>query len=243
MIIHVLGSGEAFDGDRINASYFISDTNNDLLVDCGFTVPHAIWRNNIQNDINNIYITHFHGDHTFGIPALVTRMYEDKRTKPLTFIGQKGLKQYVETIIENAYKSILSKIEFNIIFIEEESKTTINDFKLEFAPTKHSIKNNAIFISNDNTSVCISGDGAPTDELINMYKKNKPSLIIQETYSYNNDSPIHCSLKEIKEMINEHNITSKFAVSHIARANKDHVISEATKLGIDVCEDNKIFTI
>jgi ribonuclease BN (tRNA processing enzyme) len=243
MEINVLGTGEAFDEELHNSSFLININNKNILVDCGFRTPYELWKTKYKDDIDYIYITHFHADHTFGIPALITRMFEEKREKKLTIISQRGIKEYFTTMMNIAYNNILTKLLFEIDFIEAEKNCIIDDISLTFASTSHSIKNLAICIKYQNKCICISGDGAPTKELITMYLTNKPDLIIQETFSLNKNSNVHCSLEEIYKMHEEENIQTKFAITHISRNEKPTMYKQNLKKYCFFLKENEIITI
>ena len=77
-----LGVGEAFDEKLTNTSVLVKVeegcSNVRLLMDCGFTVPSQFWREGLHVDaLDAVWISHFHGDHFFGVPALLVRFLEE----------------------------------------------------------------------------------------------------------------------------------------------------------------------
>ncbi len=47
--------------------------------------------------MRHIFITDMHGDHIFGLPGLLSsRSFQGGEQKPLTLVGPKGIKAYVE---------------------------------------------------------------------------------------------------------------------------------------------------
>ena len=94
MKVIFLGVGEAFDENNPNNSHLVLSGKTSLLLDCGFVVPYQLWKyNNDQSFLDGVYITHPHADHYFGLPALLVRMSEEKRTRQFTIICQKGFKK------------------------------------------------------------------------------------------------------------------------------------------------------
>ncbi|MDD3723728.1 MAG: MBL fold metallo-hydrolase [Patescibacteria group bacterium] len=57
---------------RNNASFFIKDKN--ILIDCGEDIADSLNRHNISK-VDNLFITHWHPDHTFGLRVLLESGY------------------------------------------------------------------------------------------------------------------------------------------------------------------------
>ncbi len=85
MKIDVIGCGSAFSKQNNTSSILVSDSKeNQWLIDCGPTVPRALWQREINiNSIQAIYFTHIHPDHCAGLPALINQWKSFKRTQPL----------------------------------------------------------------------------------------------------------------------------------------------------------------
>ena len=68
MKIDVLGCGSAFSCTQNTSALRVIDADNkQWLIDCGPTVPRALWqRGGEVNDIDAIYFTHVHPDHCTG---------------------------------------------------------------------------------------------------------------------------------------------------------------------------------
>lgn len=67
-----------------------------FLIDCGEGTQVALRRNKIKfSRIKNIFISHLHGDHFFGLMGVITTFSLLKRTAPLTIFGPKGIKEIV----------------------------------------------------------------------------------------------------------------------------------------------------
>ena len=75
MRVTFLGVGEACDETMPNTSVWVEteadNRRSSVLLDCGFTVPPNYWqRTSDPEDLDALWISHFHGDHFFGVPAL-----------------------------------------------------------------------------------------------------------------------------------------------------------------------------
>ena len=54
--------------------------------------------------IEYLFISHFHGDHCFGLPFIfLDHYFMTKRENPLTIIGPKGVKKLALTLIDLAF--------------------------------------------------------------------------------------------------------------------------------------------
>lgn len=86
-----------------------------------------------------IWISHFHGDHFFGLPALLARFWQTKRKSPLLLIGQQGTAEIVTQTLGPAYLFFAQKIEYDLR------------------------KDLAVRVGKGGKSVFYSGDGMPTE--------------------------------------------------------------------------------
>ncbi|MFH1625652.1 MAG: ribonuclease Z [Pseudomonadota bacterium] len=191
-----LGVGEAFDETLPNTSILIRYGEGPLpvtvLLDCGFTAPPQFWREEPNKDsLDAIWISHFHGDHTLGIPALLVRFWEEGRHNPLIFLGQKGLESFTRRCVELAYPGFQDKLEFPLKFLEVEPRKEVEAMGLTFrtAQNAHSQRDLALRIDAGNESVYYSGDGRPTSESMVLAKGS--TLIIHEAFHMDTEVPGH----------------------------------------------------
>ncbi len=84
MKVEFVGVGEAFDETLPNNSQILQWGDSRLLIDCGYSIPHAFWKHHPDSEyLDAIYISHRHADHYFGLPSILVRMAEDGRKKKL----------------------------------------------------------------------------------------------------------------------------------------------------------------
>lgn len=105
------GVGEAFDERLDNCSVLVHGHGGMVLLDCGFTAPFAFWRHALDagmdpRDLDAVWISHLHGDHFLGLPALLLRLIEEGRTRPLAVAGPGGTARAVATAAGLAYDSV-----------------------------------------------------------------------------------------------------------------------------------------
>ncbi|HDM67409.1 MAG TPA: ribonuclease Z [Thermoplasmatales archaeon] len=212
-----LGVGEAFDEKNYNNSHLVLSRDNVLLLDCGYSIPIQLWRYSTNPELVDIvFISHLHADHCYGLPALIVRMREEKREKPLTLITLRGTREKLQDIIRNGYPKALDKPSFPIRFIEVNSggELRIEGLTLRFASTKHSIPNIAIRIEDEENTICYSGDGRNTEESKDLYRE--ADLVIHECYTIDEEMMDHTNLPDVLALKKEENIRH-LMLTHIQR--------------------------
>jgi len=110
------------------------------MFDCGEGAQYKFLLNHFGvNKKMIILITHLHGDHIFGLPGLMTTMSFLGRTKPLIIIGPKGIKDFMECILN----VIPHKMRYDVIIHEEESGIVFetDEYVIEAHLTVHSVVN------------------------------------------------------------------------------------------------------
>lgn len=80
--------------ERALASAAITCGGRVLLLDCGEGTQSAARRADVSlMKIDVIALTHYHGDHTYGLPGLLQSMAMAGRAEPVYIIGPKGLEE------------------------------------------------------------------------------------------------------------------------------------------------------
>jgi ribonuclease Z len=164
MRFHLLGVGEAFDAPLGNTSAILTAESR-LLLDCGYAVPASLWAYDGDADLlDGIYISHAHGDHYFGFPPVIGRLWESGRTKGLAVITQESVFRKMKDAMELAYPGILADCKFDLRFLPAAAGETVRwrEFELRFAPSTHSVPNLAVRVETGGRSFAYSGDGQYT---------------------------------------------------------------------------------
>lgn len=190
MKVLFVGTGEAF-GGKANTSILIDDK---ILLDCGFHTLTQLMKIGFDlNKIEIVYLTHFHADHTFGLPSLLLASQEEGRKKDLEIIGQRGVRNYVGLLLDISYKKSLKDLEFVVKIDEVEDEKEVEGYKLKFGKMEHSIDCYAISLVKDK-KVTYTGDGMPTEEVKELAKNS--DLLISEAYmngTKEHSSPLHAA--------------------------------------------------
>src|SRR3989344_1232144 len=173
MKITFLGVGEAFDNVLPNNSHLLETDSANMLFDCGYSVPQQWFKlGKDPNFLDAIWISHQHADHYFGLPAVLMRMWEGGRTKPITILCEKERMDFFSRFLEMAYQGFSQKFAYKMNFVGVEARQVfkLNSLEFSFAPMIHSISVLAIKVSDGVYSYCYSGDGQFTEQAVALYK-------------------------------------------------------------------------
>ena len=234
MEIVFLGVGEAFDPFLPNTSILIRNFKGTdggaFLLDCGFTVPPQFWKEGMEVDgLDGLWISHFHGDHALGLPALLVRFWEDGRQKALTLVSQEGIEPFTERALELAYPGFRKKITFPLTFLELEPGKQV-DFEgllLQSAQTFHSQRNLALRIDTMETSIYYSGDGGPSPACERLAKGCR--LIVHEAFQMEDALPGHGNIIVSIDLARDCG-ASRLALVHIRRQSRKEVKEDLPRL-------------
>lgn len=105
IIITFLGTGNAVPTKaRNHTAIVVSFLNEHILVDCGEGAQRQYKYTNLnQNKMTKLLITHWHGDHTLGIPGLFQSLAMSDYNKTLNIYGPKGTQDALN-LIQQLYR-------------------------------------------------------------------------------------------------------------------------------------------
>ncbi|MBP1044609.1 ribonuclease Z [Vagococcus sp. BWB3-3] len=144
MELQFLGTGAGVPAKQRNvtsvALKLLDERNAIWLFDCGEGTQQQILRTSIRpRKVEKIFITHLHGDHIFGLPGFLSSRSFQGGDSPLTIIGPKGIKQFVETSL----KISDSHVKYPIIYNEIDETGVIfkdHQFTVTCLPLDHRIE-------------------------------------------------------------------------------------------------------
>ncbi|MDD3754215.1 MAG: ribonuclease Z [Methanobacterium sp.] len=111
-----------------------------MLFDCGEGTQRQMVRLKLSPmKINQIFITHLHGDHFLGLPGLIQSMAFRGRKDPLHIYGPEGIVKTVENIKNLGYYSLSFNI--NAHEIRKGIVTETEEYIIKSCPMQHSIPN------------------------------------------------------------------------------------------------------
>jgi ribonuclease BN (tRNA processing enzyme) len=114
------------------------------------------------------FITHFHGDHTLGLPPFVLhRVFVDRR--PLTFVGPSGVEDYLEKLWEVSWGPDWNRVmrpQFKVKYLTARASGSAARVNYQTVKLDHgTMGSNGYRIHVNGKVVAYSGDTEPTAPL------------------------------------------------------------------------------
>lgn len=145
MKLTFLGTGAGLPSKTRNVSSLVlamlEELNEMWLFDCGEATQHQILHTSIKpRKVRNIFITHLHGDHVFGLPGfLSSRSFQISNRESLTIYGPKGIRNYIHSSLKLSKSNLLYPLEI----VELEDCGGLLDlgrgWTVEYLPLNHGI--------------------------------------------------------------------------------------------------------
>jgi ribonuclease BN (tRNA processing enzyme) len=194
-----LGVGEACDPEYPNTSLLLRNGSQQgvVLLDCGFTTPHLYFqRCTMADELKALWISHFHGDHFFGVPLLLLRFMEMERRDPLIIIGPEGVEKKVCTALDLAYANVRENLPYTLFFHNMEAGSTVELAGLSWtaAESQHTDSSLAIRVADKKKSIFYSGDGKTAQEAQGL--ASRCDLIILEAFRVSGETLGHGSISK-----------------------------------------------
>jgi ribonuclease Z len=122
--------------------------------------------------IDAVFLTHFHGDHTLGLPPFALyRIFVDQR--PLTFVGPEGIEEKMEALFEVSWGpdwKLVMRPRFNVTYQSAKPAGSAAGYMYQSIKLDHGTSgSNGYRIKIDGRIIAYSGDTEPTsplDELV-----------------------------------------------------------------------------
>ena len=140
--VKILGSNSAAPAHRRHhTSQLINIEGKYYLMDCGEATQLQLKRYKLRAQrINNIFISHLHGDHYLGLMGLLSTMHLMGRVKPINLYGPKGLSEIITMQLKYSETVLNYQINFNEVDTTVHKVVHEDDFvKVHSIPLNHRI--------------------------------------------------------------------------------------------------------
>lgn len=212
-----LGSGNAFAPGRAYGSFLVDDR---ILFEATPTTLPAIKELNIPlENIQYIFISHFHGDHCFGLPFIfLDHYFITKRKKPLTIIGPKGLKKLAYSLIDLAFpntrKRYFQTFPVNFLEVSPGKEYALKTMTFKVFKMSHGKTYNLGFsLIYKKKRLFYSGDTGPGPSLLKLLQG--VDIAVLEMTSIDDDYPFHLNLENILEIRKQLPPETRLILTHL----------------------------
>lgn len=235
-----LGTGGAFSEGRFWASHLINDS---ILVDVSPTAVPALKRCGKElAGITHIFITHYHGDHTLGLPFLLAEYtFKSPRKKPLFITGPERIEEYTFRLADTAFPGYGGEILQNAMITFTEVKEEIRRREaggipfIAYTMSHFGAQSYGYKIFTDRAVIAFSGDTGPCENLLRLIEGSDAAIV--EMSGIAHDNPNHMTMQNILDLKSRLNPEQKLFVTHM----DERVIPHLE--GIIVPEDLKEYEI
>jgi ribonuclease Z len=123
--------------NRYQSAHILKIRGRLFLIDCGECCQVLLKKSRISIlKIDNIFLSHLHGDHTFGIFGLLSTMSMMGRTAPLTIYAPQNFKSFLDFFVKQSEDYIKYEIRHVVLSADEPTiiystkKLTVSAFPL-----------------------------------------------------------------------------------------------------------------
>ena len=155
MKLTILGSCAAHPTlKRFTTSQVLEFNGKSFLIDCGEGTQIQLRKNKIKfNSIEDVFISHLHGDHYLGLPGLILTLNLLGRDKPLNIYGPKGIKEIISIFMKLGETWTNYKLNFKELSnLKPEVIFDKNDFSVTTIPLSHRIYTNGFLFRKRSTT-------------------------------------------------------------------------------------------
>ncbi|MCC7552699.1 MBL fold metallo-hydrolase [Candidatus Micrarchaeota archaeon] len=201
MKLTVLGSGTAILDLKRNAPAFLLEFDNgkNALLDIGpGSLKRLLELGKTINDIDYIFLSHFHPDHCLDLIHLLfvlknNKYLNDDKEGNITIISSKEFEIFYNNLITTFYgeTDARNKIIFKNI---DEGNIELDNITISAIKVKHNDESRAFKIEHNNKTVVYSGDTGYDEELkdkLGEFAKNSDVFLLECAFSDEYPASVH----------------------------------------------------
>ncbi|HEX5478793.1 MAG TPA: MBL fold metallo-hydrolase [Dehalococcoidia bacterium] len=231
-----IGTGNAFAPTRYWSSFLLDDR---ILFDAPPTLlAHLKKLGKNPGDIEVAFISHFHGDHFFGLPFLLLEYAElAPRTKDLTIVGPPGIAQRTRALTDLAFSNVFRKDRgYMLNFVEagEGASGEVGGLRWRSREVPHvpGLECYAFRVESEGGKIAYSGDSMMTDALVDL--ADESDVFVCECSCWGENCGPHLNPKDIMTLRGTISARTKLILTHIGGGEAPQMIKDA---GILIADD------
>jgi len=237
--IRFLGSGDAFgSGGRFQACFYVWSESAKFLIDCGASSLIAMKRFGVDPSlVENILLSHLHGDHFGGIPFFILDAQFRRRTRPLILVGPAGLEARVRETMEVLFPGssrVQQKFSIEFVELKDRSKTAFGSLAVTPYSVIHPSGDTpyALKIEFEGRVIGYSGDTEWTETLVEAARG--VDLFICEAYFFEKKMKYHLDYRTLMDQRKKLECR-RLILTHMS----DDMLQRLQGLEIEWAEDGK----
>jgi len=233
----ILGTGTFFvNKERTSSSYLLEIDKKKILIDCGAGTLVRLSQVGIDpKDIDYVFITHFHPDHTSDLFALfmnscLSDFYSGgKLTKFPEIIGPKGIYKFMLKWSKNAELPVFNswnKIKFvDVVKKMKIGDTIVESFKVHHIAFGLSAHSYAYRFTVGKKVIVFSGDATKSLGIENACQ-NADVFVCDASYSKGKGTPSHMDTYDIGNICQENNVKKVILTHFYPQTNDIDLVGE-----------------
>lgn len=242
MHLQFVGCGDAFgSGGRFNTCLHLVGRGINALIDCGATSLVALNKLSInRNDIDVIFISHFHADHVGGVPFFILEAtHVLRRERPLTIAGPPGLKARYPELMEAAFpgtKALPLRFPLTLRELEIGKRSEFGLLQVTALHVVHDDRAGPCLgfrFAAEGKTIGFSGDTEWTDALIDI--GHEADLFICEAYMRDRPVRSHMVLSALERRLGQIR-PKRLVLTHMST----DMLARRAELSFETAEDGMV---
>jgi len=245
MQLQFVGCGDAFgSGGRFNTCFHLVGRNTNVLIDCGATSLVSMNKLAIaRNEVNTIFVTHFHGDHVGGVPFfLLEANYVFQRRRALTIAGPPSLKSRYADIMEVGFpgtKDLELSFPLQLKELEIGKRNEFGGLRVTPFHVKHDDRAGPCLgfrFEVEDKVIAFSGDTEWTDSVIEL--GHEADLFICEAFTRDKPVPTHMALSSLEQHLGQIR-PKRLILTHMS----DDMLARRAEVPFETAEDGMVVEV